>query len=102
MVEAGRPYNGCWDECAMNDAQTWAVMGIFAAIFASQFVELRSDRKELRAELRTGFGRVDERLARMDERFESRFREVDGRLSTIEVTVGRIDERLQGVETRLS
>jgi hypothetical protein len=63
----------------MNDAQTWAVIGIFATIFAGQFVELRSDRKESR----------------------SSFRKLDDRLGGIEVTLGRIDERLKGVETRL-
>jgi hypothetical protein len=69
----------------MNDAQTWAVIGIFAAIFAGQFVELRSDRREFRGSFQ-----------RIDDRFES----VDGRLGAIEVTLGRIDERLKGVETR--
>src|SRR5581483_3989068 len=45
---AGRPYNAAGDE-RMNDAQTWAVIAIFAAIFASQFAELRADRREFRA-----------------------------------------------------
>jgi hypothetical protein len=62
----------------MNDAQTWAVIGIFAAIFAGQFLELRSDRKESR----------------------SSFRKLDERLGSIEVILGRIDERLKTVETR--
>lgn len=76
----------------MNDAQTWAVIGIFAAIFAGQFVELRSDRREFRA----AFHRIDDRFERVDQRFER----VDQRLGAIETTLGRIDERLKGVETR--
>jgi hypothetical protein len=73
----------------MNDAQTWAVIGIFAAIFAGQFVELRSDRKEFRSSFRS-----------LEEEFRSSFRKVDDRLAVIEMTLGRIDERLKGVETR--
>jgi hypothetical protein len=87
----------------MNDAQTWSVIAIFAAIFAGQFVELRSDRRDFRV----AFQRIDdrfaglgERLSGMDERLDQRFREIDGRLGTIEVTTARIDEHLRGVETR--
>jgi archaellum component FlaC len=83
----------------MSDAQTWTVIGIFAAIFAGQFVELRSDRREFRFQ----FSRIDERFDRVDDRFhriDDRFQQMDDRLSGIEVILGRIDERLKGVETR--
>jgi archaellum component FlaC len=83
----------------MNDAQTWAVIGIFAAMFAGQFVELRSDRRDFRA----AFQRIDDRFQRIDDRFvtiDDRFRQLDDRLGGIHVTLGRIDERLKGVETR--
>lgn len=76
----------------MNDAQAWAVIAIFASVYASQFIELRADRRDFRA----AFLRIDERFERVDQRFER----VDQRLSSMEVTLGRIDERLRNVEIR--
>ena len=69
----------------MNDAQTWTVIGIFAAIYASQFAERRSNGKDFRA----AFQRIDDRFERVDQR-----------LGGIETTLGRIDERLKRVETQ--
>jgi archaellum component FlaC len=83
----------------VNDAQTWAVIATFASIFASQHIELRADRRDFRG----AFRRIDERFERVDQRFEridQRFERIDQRLGVIEVTTGRIDERLKGVETR--
>lgn len=72
------------------------------------FAEMRElvyDREEkLRAEMRAGFERVDERFERINERFEridGRFDRIDGRFERIEGRFDRLERKLdQFIDTQ--
>lgn len=62
----------------VNDNQTWAVLFLLAATILGLFAEMRSERKEMRGTMAA----------------------IRGDLSELKVLVGRMDERLKGLEAR--
>ena len=70
---------------AVNDTQTWALLGLLVVTILGMFNEMRGDRKELRAGLAA---------------IRTEINGLRGELSAVNVTVARMDERLKGLEAR--
>lgn len=69
----------------VKEPQTWALLALLAATVFGMFKEMRGDR----AELRSGLESIRNEIAGLR-----------GELSEIKVLVGRMDERLKGLEAR--
>lgn len=80
----------------LNDAQVWAVIGVFAAalfsvvtLISTMFVRV------LRAEI----GRLDVKIDSLDDRMNTRFDAVNTRFDTLDRDVGVLFRRAFGGET---
>jgi predicted nuclease with TOPRIM domain len=69
----------------VNDAQAWALIVLLAGMMVTMYLEIRGDRKELRAGL---------------EGIRVEINGLRGELSELKVLVGRMDERLKNLEMR--
>ena len=81
----------------VNDAQGWSVVALVAGLLVTLFLEIRGDRKELRASLEAL--RVE--IGTLRDGIRAELNGLRGELSEVKVTVGRTDERLKGLEVRL-
>lgn len=108
---------------ALNDAQTWTVIGVLAATLVSSMAliatlftrtlkseigglrtELRAESGAIRAEMAAGFRAVDARFKTVDRRFEEidrRFEQVDRRFDTMNHRMDGLDRDIRFMFSKL-
>ena len=76
-------------------AAVFTALGVFVALMVAAF-------SGMAFLLRRWEGRLDERFAEVDARFEARFDQIDARFDRVDARFDRVEGRLERVETELT